>query len=1135
MNWTRLSTPITDLRSSYEVVVIGSGYGGAITASRLARAGRDVCLLERGAETVPGDYPDRLDTATEAVQMDIEGRHEGSRSALYQFHVDEEMSVFKGCGLGGTSLVNANVSLEPEPRAFETGWPGSIAADTDGRLAEGFAAARAMLQPQPYPADQPPLDKLEALRVAAGDRKFEKTPINVTFRDGPNAAGVHQYACNGCGDCVTGCNVGAKNTLLMNYLPDAARHGAAIFCEIEVRWVERHGDRWHVHYQPLEGGRAGFDGPPLHLSADIVVLAGGTLGSTEILLRSAARGLPVSDRLGAGFTGNGDVLGFAYNADQSINAIGSGRHRPDPKHPPGPCITGVIDDRGQPRLEDGYIVEEGVIPGALAPMLPEAFALAAEESTATVTDTGLAARARRLWRTVVSIFGGPHAGATEDSMTYLVMGHDDAGGRCSLDDDENLRISWPGVGTSAFYENANTMLEESTARLGADYVPNPTWSEVLGDELVTVHPLGGCGMGDDAGTGVVNDRGQVFAGTQGADVHDSLYVADGAIVPVPLGVNPLLTISALAERNVTLMAEDRGWEIDSSANPPAGPVVEKGKLGLFFTESMKGWFSPGSDGSFEDAEAAGKKADSPMRFVLTITTDDVTTMLSDPAHRAVATGTVEIAQLSAEPMTVTDGSFQLFVENPDAVETQNMRYHLALEAEDGEAYYFDGFKVLEPGSMLRAWPDSTTLFVTIHRGQDATGDVVGRGILHIAPADFARQLTTLKVTGARNEAERLRTVARFGESFAGSMFHDYGGVFAHQTRLARDAPPRPKRPLTCGAPEIHWFESEDGTELRLARYQGGTRGPVVFVPGMGANSGLFSTDTIDTNALEYLYAEGFDVWLFDWRGSPMVPAAHTSFTGDTVAVQDYPAASAKIRELTGADEVDWIVHCVGSITFFMALLKGLEGVRSVVALQVATNPVAPFMTKVKMDLKLPRLLEKMGIHFLDAASYEDESFGGRLFDNALRLYPVPKGERCNSAVCHRITFLYSLCWNHAQLNDLTHEAMHEMFGIADIKMMSHLADCASAEKLVGADGADIYMPHLDRLDLPITFLHGADNKVWVPKSTEVTYDLLRKEFGDANYRRIVFQGYGHLDPVFGKHAARDTYKAFLDHLDRVGA
>jgi cholesterol oxidase len=79
------------------------------------------------------------------------------------------------------------------------------------------------------------------------------------------------------------------------------------------------------------------------------------------------------------------------------------------------------------------------------------------------------------------------------------------------------------------------------------------------------------------------------------------------------------------------------------------------------------------------------------------------------------------------------------------------------------------------------------------------------------------------------------------------------------------------------------------------------------------------------------------------------------------------------------------------------------------------------------------------------------------------------------------------------------------------------------------------MPHLDRLDLPITFLHGADNKVWVPKSTEVTYDLLRKEFGDANYRRIVFQGYGHLDPVFGKHAARDTYTAFLDHLDRVGA
>ena len=1132
MTWQRISQPLTHMHDHYDVVVIGSGYGGSITASRLARAGRSVCLLERGAEILPGDYPNHLTKAAESMQIDREGHHDGSRSALYQFHVDREVTIYKGCGLGGTSLVNANVALRPEPRVFATGWPSAIAADADKALDTGYERAASMLRPTTYPQDFPPLAKLAALQKVAGAHGMQRTPINVTFTDGPNQVGVMQHACNGCGDCVTGCNYGAKNTLLMNYLPDAANFGAAIFCEVEVRHVERHDDSWHILYQSLEGGREKFHAPPMTVRADIVVLSGGTLGSTELLLRSAAAGLSTSPMLGARFTGNGDVLGFAYNADMKVNGVGAGKAKPSATDPAGPCITGVVDFREQPVLTDGYIIEEGVIPGAIQSILPLGLE-AAELFDGKSTRSGIGARLRRFGRFFQSLFGGSRHGADEHTLTYLVMGHDDDSGRMSLDNDQ-LRISWPGVGTSPYYERSNAQLAAATAAIGADYVSQPLWSKAFNHGLVTVHPLGGCIMADDAAHGVVDDRGRVFSSATGTAVHDGLYVADGSIVPQPLGVNPLFTISALAERNVALMAADRGWTINWGSRSQAPAPTADAKPGIEFSETMKGWFSADPAGTFVDAEQRGQRANSAAQFQLTISTDNVDEMLSDPKHLAAAVGTVEIDALSDQPFTVTNGRFQLFVVDPEHVDTQNMIYQLQLEGVDGRRVFFDGFKVLHPGSMLHAWPDSTTLFVTVHEGDDATGAVIGRAVLHIAPTDFAKQMTTIKVTGAHDEMERLRYEAKFGKFFAGTMFDDYGGVMAPITKLHRDAPPRRKRPLSCGAPDIHWFETPDGAHVRLARYKGGDRGPIVMVPGMGANSGLFSTDTVEQNMLEYMFHQGFDCWLFDWRGSPMSVTSTTSWNGDTVAVQDYPAAVAKIRELTGADKIHWVVHCVGSITFFMAALAGLEGIGSVAALQVATNPVAPFMTKLKIGFKLPQLLPAIGVHFLSADSFYEEGRGAKFFDFLLRLYPMPKGERCSSAVCHRITFLYSLCWDHAQLSGTTHEAMHEIFGIANLEMMKHLSLCAKKGKLVGVDGADIYMPHLDRLDLPITFLSGADNRVWLPESTDVTLKLLEKNFGDRNYHRVVFNDYGHLDPVIGRVADTECYPEVLAHFNRVG-
>ena len=113
-------------------------------------------------------------------------------------------------------------------------------------------------------------------------------------------------------------------------------------------------------------------------------------------------------------------------------------------------------------------------------------------------------------------------------------------------EDDRLRVHWPGVGDKPIFKEVDRALYRATKALGGTYVKNPTWDRKFTNSLVTVHPLGGCSMGEDAASGVVNERGQAFSGDQGNGVYENLYVADGAVVPRSLGTNPLLTISALA-------------------------------------------------------------------------------------------------------------------------------------------------------------------------------------------------------------------------------------------------------------------------------------------------------------------------------------------------------------------------------------------------------------------------------------------------------------------------------------------------------------------------------------------------------------------------------------------------------------
>ncbi len=367
------------------------------------------------------------------------------------------------------------------------------------------------------------------------------------------------------------------------------------------------------------------------------------------------------------------------------------------------------------------------------------------------------------------------------------------------------------------------------------------------------------------------------------------------------------------------------------------------------------------------------------------------------------------------------------------------------------------------------------------------------------------------------------------------LVHEYGTAIRRSSRLNPDAPPRQHRPLRLPPPEVHGYRSLDGVDLRLTRYRGGTRGPVVISHGLGANPLTFSTDLIDTNAVEYLVGHGFDVWIQEWRGSTLLPTCTTSFTADDVARFDHPAAEQAIRELTGRSDLHWVTHCVGSVTIMMSTLAGTVSPASVLCSQVGMHPIGPEIMKLKVKVNAAGFLRAAHVRRLSTDSFTRESLGQRAFDAALRFYPIPKEERCDQAVCRRLAFIYGIAVHHAAVNEQTHVNLHELFGTANLEMLQQLAAMAGAKRLVDADHRDTYLPHLERLALPITFLHGAHNLVWVPESTQRSYDLLVGEFGPHRYRRVVFPDHGHQDTIMGERSVDDSFPAILDHLDRAGA
>ncbi len=514
-----------------EVVVVGSGYGGAVTAARLASAGAKVIVLERGQEWLPGEFPETF--------MELVGSLRSvDPSGLFDLFSpwNSDLDIVSASGIGGTSLINAAIATRPEPVVFEQPeWPEALRGAV---LEPYYQRATEVLSPNRYVGPDPL--KVGMHRSLASQRAgaFEYLPLNVMYADtvrGAPERPVRGHACTLCGNCTTGCNIGAKGTLQTNYLPRARAAGAQIFAGIEVDRVEQVRGAWRVHYK--------VDGMARVITADHVIVAGGSLGSTEIMMRAAAGGLAVSPTLGTRLSTNGDMLGFCYDGDAPTNLLGEPAAASTGSV--GNALMGVVDYRGiharGPELQDHFLLLEGTIPVSLANTVAKALAVYSIGFTNQLSED----QHDRISRDLREVNDYDPDGALAHSTLYLACGHDDSNGRYVYRPGERPRIEWNLEHASRFQKTITAEMQAYTKLRGGHYIANPR-TTVFGHRLIVPHPLGGCPMGHDARTGVVDDLGRVFDASGG--VHRGLHVLDGSIVPRSLGATPLLTISALAER-----------------------------------------------------------------------------------------------------------------------------------------------------------------------------------------------------------------------------------------------------------------------------------------------------------------------------------------------------------------------------------------------------------------------------------------------------------------------------------------------------------------------------------------------------------------------------------------------------------
>jgi cholesterol oxidase len=496
------------MATDFDCVVIGSGFGGSINALRLSQAGQSVLVLERGRRYAPTDFP------RDIRDVDKVFWRKGA-TGLYDIHFMSGIGAVVAAGVGGGTLVYANIHIRPDQVVFQDArWPSGFTRDALDPYYDRVASAMGV---SPLPAERvlPKRDRFRNAAAAMGRPVFD-----------PDQA-VNWQVCDFLAQCEFGCPAGAKNTLDFTYLRQAEQLGARVQPLALVEALEPIDGGWRVSYRDLASGRSAS------VTGRRVVVAAGTLGTNKLLLRcrDELRTLPhISPRLGLGYSGNGDFLGSIQNAKFDLEPWN------------GTDVTSVMrffDD--DPRFTMAAPTFTRGVMNFLSAM--------GQHDT-----RWLSWAAPLIWRAMpwlvplicrsgllnrIAAQGAKNPVAAGRMTNLFAIGRDNANGVLSLRNGE-IDVQWDyGADNAALIGKMTNAMQDIANNYGGTFAPLFSWS--LFKRILTVHSLGGCHLSDSPATGVVSTTGEVHG-------HPGLYVSDGSVIPTAIGFHPCMTIAAVSER-----------------------------------------------------------------------------------------------------------------------------------------------------------------------------------------------------------------------------------------------------------------------------------------------------------------------------------------------------------------------------------------------------------------------------------------------------------------------------------------------------------------------------------------------------------------------------------------------------------